>query len=805
MSTFSTANLRYLLTLTTAASALCSATSALAQGGARTTDDEIVVTAQFREQRLQDTPLAITAVDAEMMEARSQTNLSEVIKQAPSVVLEPQTAAFGPSISATIRGLGQGDFNPALEPGVGLYIDDVYYPRLTGANFDLMDVERIEVLRGPQGTLTGRNSEGGAIKFITRKPTGENEAYVSGTYGSRRRIGVRASADFKLTDTLFGRLAGTFADQDGYVKNYDYGCVNPTGGIPQELFFSDSCAVRRAGDVGYKAMRGTLRFAPTDAIDLMISADYNKDVRNQGAEVLLYANNPLPWVNNSGVPYDSRFVCGPYCNFADYTNASQPGTDFPIPPPPFSNGGNLYQLDFDPKTRFEGWGVSGNLTVDLSDRVNVVSITGYREWESSFGVDNDLSPISVGSGANNLTHWFVSQELRLNAELSDFFDFTLGGYYSDERTTYFTLQDIRYTPFPLQFIGNDPVNTDSKAVFATAFISPTDAATLTVGARYTDEHKDYTFRRLEPNLSGVHWFLGSLDGTRADYDGDKFDYRVSLDYRFNPQVLAYATVATGFKGGGVGPRPFFVTQAIGFNPEKVRTYEIGLKTDLADNVRLNVTGFYNEFTDAQLTLLQCPQFSPFPTAPCALPQNAGDAKQKGVEIELLANPIEGFTLDASASYLKYTWKCVSRQVVGLPQLPTDPICDSDPAVIALLADPIGGWKWSVGAQYEANFGGSGTLTPRIDVVHTQRVPGNVLRAATGSPSDIFGQVPAYTIANARLTWRNADEDLSIAFEVTNLTDKYYFINKFDLSGLAGALSGQPGRPREWAITLKKAF
>ena len=134
---------------------------------------DIVVTAQFRSQRLQDTPLAITAVNAEMMEQRSQTNLSDVVKQAPSVQLLPATAAFGPSISASIRGLGQGDFNPAMEPGVGPYIDDVYYPRLTGANFDLLDVARVEVLRGPQGTLTGRNSEGGAIKFISRRPTGD--------------------------------------------------------------------------------------------------------------------------------------------------------------------------------------------------------------------------------------------------------------------------------------------------------------------------------------------------------------------------------------------------------------------------------------------------------------------------------------------------------------------------------------------------------------------------------------------------------------------------------------------------------
>jgi iron complex outermembrane receptor protein len=738
-----------------------------------------------------------------MMEARSQNSLSDVIKQAPNVILEPATPAFGPAIFASIRGLGQTDFNPALEPGVGFYIDDVYYPRLTGANFDLLDVERVEVLRGPQGTLTGRNSEGGAIKFISRKPTGEGDGYVQGTYGSRDRINLRAAADFKITETLFGRLSGTFADQDGYVKNLDFGCANPGGGVPPATPLSDSCVVSKHGDVGYKAIRGILRFVPTDAIDLMISADYHDEERHQGPEVLLYADNTAnPNVEAApGVPFDSRFICGPYCNYATYDGAGGGWVDFAG----FFGGDGfpVADIEIDPMLRFESWNVSANLSVDLSDRINVTSITGYREWNTYFGVDNDLSPSPLGQGVNQLDHWFFSQELRLNANLSDFLDLTIGGYYSDERTTYFTLQDIRYTPFPLQFVGNDPVNTDSKAVFATLFIKPTEDLTLTLGGRYTDEHKDYTFTRLFTDLSGPHWFLGALDGVQGVYDGDRIDYRVSLDYRFSPEILAYATVSTGFKGGGIGPRPFFPTQAVGFNPEKVRTYEAGLKTDLIDGVRLNLTGFYNDFTDAQLTLLTCDAFSPFPGAPCALPQNAGDATQKGFEAELLATPIEGLIIDGAASYIDYEWDCVNPAVVGLADGP----CSSDPMVVSRLADQQNGWKWSFGAQYEANLGDHGTLTPRFDVTHQPRLPGNVLEPAAGSPGDLLGRVPGYTLANARLTWRNADEDLSIAFEVTNLTDNYYFNAKFDLTGVApgNPIGGSPGRPREWAITVKKEF
>src|SRR5688572_388780 len=164
--------------------------------------DEIVVTAQFRAQNLQDTPLAITAVNAEMLEARSQTNIAQVANNAPSVTLKPQGAAYGPSMGASIRGVGQFDFNPALEPGVGLYVDDVYYATLTGSLFDLLDLDRVEILRGPQGTLAGKNSIGGAVKLYSQRPRGDNTATVSAAYGSRDRVDVRASADLGLTDTL---------------------------------------------------------------------------------------------------------------------------------------------------------------------------------------------------------------------------------------------------------------------------------------------------------------------------------------------------------------------------------------------------------------------------------------------------------------------------------------------------------------------------------------------------------------------------------------------------------------------------
>jgi len=202
-------------------------------------------------------------------------------------------------------------------------------------------------------------------------------------------------------------------------------------------------------------------------------------------------------------------------------------------------------------------------------------------------------------------------------------------------------------------------------------------------------------------------------------------------------------------------------------------------------------------------LLSCPQFGG--PGPCALPQNAGNAHSKGVEAEVLLRPVAGLQIDGSLSYQDWKWTCVNPQVVGLGA----GACSSDASVIDLISKMPPGmeqWKWNVGAQYEADLGKAGTLTPRFDISYQGSQIGNVLAATAGSPSALYGQEGAYTLANARITWHDKAKGLSIALAVTNVFDKYYFTSKFDLTGAgAGAISGSPGRPREWAVTVKKSF
>ncbi|MXP27012.1 TonB-dependent receptor [Altererythrobacter indicus] len=736
---------------------------------------EIVVTAQFREQKLQDTPIAITAVDSALLEARSQDDIQAVAQQAPSVTLREQGGAYGASMGASIRGIGQFDFNPAYEPGVGMYIDDVYYPTLTGANFDLLDLERVEILRGPQGTLTGRNSIGGAIKLFSKKPDAENSAFAEASYGTRDRLELRAGLNFAITSNLYARISGVHKEQDGYVDQVDYGCANPNNpeGIAPTIGSDgtgSTCVKDKLGGQNYSGLRGAVRWEPTADIDLMVIADYQNSDRTSAGEVQLLG--------------PANFDCGRYCTYASWFL------------PAGGESGAYYTSN---RNKFSGWGVSGHADIRLNDSLQLTSITAYREYNNKWGTDDDFTPdpaIAAG-GINDLDFWFFSQELRLNASLTDWADLTVGGFYSDQRSTYFTQQDIRYIipGVPVQFIGNDPINADSKAAFGTLILRPTDALTLTGGLRYTKEHKDYTFVRRnfaygkDLGVGATILGLDKLDGLQSVYNGDRVDWRISADYRFSPAVLAYVTVSTGFKGGGVTARPFLPEHATkgDFGPETVTSYEAGLKTNFLDRrFQVNLAGFYNKYKDIQLPLSDC---SAYGGNPCAVVANAGDGEIWGFEGELTAEPIDGWMIDGSVSLLGSKYTSISPAVGNSVQF-GDPI--ASPEV-----------QFSAGMQYKIDLGSSGSITPRLDIAHRGReFQGHALDVV----SDAYQYIKAYTLANARLTYRNEDEDLSFALEVTNMFDKYYNPSRFDaLYGFTSTAYTMVGRPREWRVSIRKDF
>ena len=769
--------------------------AALAQeSGGQDALQEVTVTAQFREQSVQDTPLSITAISGAILESRSQTNLSEVANQAPNVTLKPQGAAFGPSLGASIRGVGQFDFNPALEPGVGLYVDDVYYATLTGSILDLLDLDRVEILRGPQGTLAGKNSIGGAMKLFSKKPESEG-GYLSAAYGTRNRVDLRGSADFALNDRLFARLSGVSKKQDGYIQRRDYGCDHPDSGVPILVSTGQGCVLGYDGNVDYSAARGMLRFVASDNLEITGAVDYTHDVRNASGSVLVQGTstvnpNVQPVQGVTALPA-SAFVVprGSYYNYATYYD---PKNTFTVLTGP--NTGRTTPTD---ETRpnagidFSGWGASGHIDWKLTDRLSLVSISAFREYTSYFANDNDLSPLASSLGYGTLQFHSFSQEFRLNGALfdDDRLEYTVGAFYMDQKSVYATTQDLRYSATGLTaFQGDDPVNANTKAAFAHASYKLTDPLTLNLGVRYTDEHKDYTFTR--KTRTGITYApLAAIDGLRSDYNGNNVDYRANLQYAWTDQIMTYAQVATGFKGGGISPRPFSAAQAVPFNPETLKSYEIGVKSDVFDRrMRVNASVFFSDYNDMLLTLSSCPQYGV--GLPCAVVANAGDAQIKGAELEAEIHPIQHLSIDGSFSYLNFKYTRINPAAGG-PTRPTGPQFGMVPAYTPTR-------KWSVGVQYEIPLSTLGTLTPRIDASYQGDLYTNGANAATN-------HIDSYTVANARLTWRNSEGSWESSFEVTNLTDQYYFLTRFDQYTLTGVTDGQPGRPREWALTVKRRF
>ena len=748
--------------------------------------EEVVVTAQFRRQNLQETPLAITAVSSEMLEARSQTSIADVANQAPSVSLKANGASYGPSLAATIRGVGQFDFHPALEPGVGIYVDDVYYSTLTGSILDLLDLERVEVLRGPQGTLAGKNSIGGAVKLYSRRPTGDGPGYLSAAFGSRDRVDVRASGEFTLASNLFARVSGVSKTQDGYVDVLDYGCVHPGEGIPAVRPVG-RCVTAKQGGVDYQALRGQLRFAPSDTLELNLIGDFSRDNRPMAATVLTYANytgtgdiNPFP----TPQPYNSRFICGKFCNYAAYVSPADG---------PFQESRIPGVVDYD------SWGTSGQVEWQLAPSMQLVSITAYRKYTSIFSNEDDLAPLSHSlGGPNSLDFHAFSQEVRLNGSLgSHAIEYTAGGFYMKQKTFYSSSQDLRYVvPAGLVFVSGDPVPADTKAAFVHATWNTSDKLSFTGGVRYTKESKDYTFARLDRTGNPITGNLGALNGFTGSYSGDNIDYRASAQYRWADEVMTYVQYSTGFKGGGINPRPFVVQQVQPFGPEKLDTYELGLKSDLfSRRMRLNLAVFYSNYEDIQLTLNSCAQFNPpgLPPGtafPCGLPANVGTAEIKGVELEANFRPLDGLLIDSAVSYLDFEYTRIDPRAGG----PTNPAG----VQLDMVSPYTPKLKWSVGAQYEISLGSAGTLTPRVDASFQD----DVYTAAVNSSRTL---IKSYTLANARLTWRDSKDTWEGALEATNLTDKYYYTTTYELAVAAAVANAQPGRPREWAVTVKRKF
>src|SRR3954471_7182600 len=572
--------------------------------------EEIVVTAQFREQGLQSTPVAITAVTGSQLEQRTLGSVTDLNGLAPNLTVTKGTNTNGPSAQLFVRGVGQSDGHPGLEPGVGLYVDDVYRGLLLGTDLDLTDLDRVEVLRGPQGTLAGKNSLGGSLKLFSKKPNDQTDGYGSATYGKFNRVELRAGGNFTIVpDTLYARVSGASKQVDGYMKRLDYSCVHPEGGTNlTQIPVQTGCRLGTEGGEDVNAAREALRWIASDSIEDNFIADFTRDRSEVPALKLISSTNAQHVGTPTGpllVPGGGlQYITGAH-SYTTYATFVTPGFTDPASLAGKPGAGTHGAVALPTTDPIDAWGISNNLTWKLAENYSFTSITGLRRYIGQYSIEVGGSPTPAQLLNDTWSQRQFTEEVRLNGTSFEKLDWTLGGYYYDQLAYFGGLKmlgpgtvNAAGASTETLFTGSDPIPSKSKSGFGHAVYRLTDALSLIAGVRYTREQKDYTFQRLDPYAPTQPSYnpVGVLNNTTGHYKGSHTDYRAGAEYQWTENFMTYAQWSTGFRGGGVNPRPFIAAEAVPFGTETVHATEVGFKTDFLDHhFRVNAAGFFNKY------------------------------------------------------------------------------------------------------------------------------------------------------------------------------------------------------------------
>lgn len=779
--------------------------------------EEIVVTSRFREENLQETPLAITAFSGENMEARSLQDVTDLDVFVPNAVIAPLGAGWGATAAAYIRGVGLGDNSLSYEPGVPIYIDDVYHGRPQGAILDLLDLERVEVLRGPQGTLFGKNAVGGTVRLVSRKPQGDNTGSISVNVGNRNRLDARAVFDFPIIeDKLMARVAASSKKQDGYHNILDYECAtgiqisgggvglppgfadggfpdpegkNDTGILPislepqltpNDIGTEHGCVTDTLGDQNVQSIRGALRLLASDNVEINYIGDYTiQDQKGPSDKYLIKDNDNYAFANTFyivpvfGVGHTDQFL------------TNDPYTSYHLFNDPVGNKRVLNQNDM---THY-----GHSITVDwsITDNIALKSVTAYREFENTYGRDSDGTPIPWVFTWDTAKHDQFSQEIQITGG-RDRFTWATGAFMYDATDTN---QGWVRGPAYLAVTTNhyDKQTTDNWAVFAHATISLTDRVGLNVGVRYTDDEKYATiFRQNATSLQVL------IPNTPVLVAGDEVSPKFGIDWQINDDMLTYFQFSTGFRGGGFGPRPANSLQVAAFDFEYLDNYEIGFKSDLLDGrLRLNAAVFTMDYTDQQQPAQRCApcigEIDPNTGVPALTNTawfraiNTGSSSMDGLELEIFAEPIDNLEIQASIGHLDYF-----RDDPGETNF-----CQYDQFGNKCQALRAPEWTYGLGIAYTFPMFG-GMLTPRLDWNYQDDIHFSVDDAVNGIQK-------AYDVVNARITWESANADWQVALFGTNLTDEPYFNGKLSLVLCCGGEQGNVAEPREYGVMIKRNF
>ncbi len=703
--------------------------------------EEVVVTSRRREENLQDVPISVSVFSAADLEARSFTNLREVGEFTPNFAFaEHETLGRRGSV-VMIRGVGQTDPSGFNDPGVGIYVDGVYMGRMQGLDYDLMEIERIEVLRGPQGTLFGKNTIGGAVNMVTVRPTDEFRGIARVITGRYNRRDAKVSINIPIVPGKWAaRFAGATRNRDGYGTRLDW----YTGKKIDEM-----------ADENRQSGRAYFDWTPNENVDVLFSIDATR-AREKGSAYKLVKTIQSPLVKLL-----NQFVDPPYNDATFFTDSNFTN---------YSSGGNRADLD--------AWGTS--LTVDwrFGDQ-SLKSITSYRKTKSELEIDADGSFYFLHD-----TYWSVdqdqfSQEFQFSGvSFDDRLNWVAGALYFEENglqgSVLLLFPELK-DPIGLDISLDAPVwfSTKSYAGFGQGTFDLTDKLSMTAGLRYTYEEKEIARQRT--NLAGeVTIPLSSRNG-----NWDAVTGRAGLEYRWNEKVMGYVSAARGFKSGGLNARARSEKDFLPYDPEYIWTYEAGLKSDLLDaRLRLNGTVFYSDYTDLQFRI-----FVPDPETgdPLMIVGNQASARVQGFELDAVAAPAPGLTLTAGigytdAKYLKVTPASGVSLDDKFPKTPK--------------------WTVALSGQYATPIKDWGELIGRLDYVHKTRIEHRTVNDPLNS------QAP-YGLLNARLTF-DTSGSWSISAFITNLTDKNYLAAGQTIGAL-GYSRVQYAAPRQWGLSLDYRF
>lgn len=709
--------------------------------------EEIFVTARKRQESMQKVPAAITAISGRDLEQNGVLQVSDVQFMAPGAIFR-QTASASGGTTLAIRGQVQNDTTLALDPSVGLYIDDVYIARDAGNALDLVDVQNVQILKGPQGTFFGRNTTGGAIVLTRNKPNADYEGYAKMAIGNHLSRTMESVVNLPVTDTVFTRFSAQLKDNDGFGKSLTTG---------QRLEQQKSAAANAA-----------IRWLPSEALDITL----NLDARD-----------------SDGSSYGQRLVEVSPDGAANFLTDGALLEDFERQ----KQIGNAHDatIDYPSRLKVKQSGVALNALVKLGE-MDLKSVSSYRKLELHSSLDLDASPIDLAFVEYNITGYDqFSQEFTLNGSVGPSLDWTVGAFYFREQgreTDPF--EGLRNTPGMFRIVQDGSVTAESLAGYGFVNYRVRDDLRVSGGLRYTRDDKRLVQR--STTNGGVCYLAAEIGGaplspcyrkTKADF-GD-YSYSLAVDYDLSEKTLAYATHRRGYRSGGINFRGSVPEEVVPYDPEVVTDFELGLKSDfsIADMpVRTNVALFYDLYKDIQRTIIQFAENGGTITNVV----NAADGDVYGGEVEVSVQPVDKVQigLGVSAAIARYD----KFSIAGVDQSKNRFFTPD--------------WSGYTSASYEL---------PVTEALRTRSVRLGMRyywqsKSSTATVNRPSTNQDAYGLLSAQL---EADgilgRDIKFALVADNLTDEKYLGNTIDFADTLGWVTATYGAPRIISARLTVGF